>query len=313
MLDYIKKLGEIMTVEVHTLSTEKTVSEAAKAMSEHKITALPILKDDKLVGIITETDIIKRVVVRGLDHATTKVGDVMTTNLITASSDTTVPAATKLMEEKRIKKLLIVDDGKLKGIVTNTDLVKSMRYTLIEMKATEGEMLDTPSEYDLKPGLTYLVEEPKPYESFRMYVDKVKHGMNGLCITRSKPEWVKQMYGLEKTNILWLTELKLSQGSIYPMLGGGDSQSMFIEEFYMVIKKFLSTGKSVILLDGLNYLITVNDFKRTLHLIEYIGDEVAKNNSILIISSNPETLGRREMALLEDEVDVTLKPRGPPQ
>jgi len=308
MPDFIKAVGEIMTVEVHTLTTEKMVSEAAKTMSEHRITAIPVLKDDKLVGIITETDIIKRVVVRGLDPATTKIGDVMSSNVITAPSETTVPAAAKLMEEKRIKKLPIVDDGRLKGIVTNTDLVKSMRYTLIEMKAAEPDLLESPSEYDLKPGLTYLVEEPKPYESFKMFVDKVKHGMVGLCITRSKPEWVRQMYGLEKTNILWLTELKLPRGSVYPMLGDGDLQSMYLEEMYIVVKKFLSAGGSVILIDGLNYLITVNDFKRTLHLIDYIGDEVAKSDSILIVSSNPQTLSRQELALLEDEVDATLKP-----
>jgi archaellum biogenesis ATPase FlaH len=82
---------------------------------------------------------------------------------------------------------------------------------------------------------------------------------------------------------------------------------MYFEELYTIVTKFISSGQCILLLDGLSYLITLNDFKRALHLVGYIGDKVAENNSYFILNANPETLGEQELALLEEEVDLILK------
>jgi len=134
-----------MSERVHTLPSKRTVLDASKLMAERKITSVLILDGSEIVGIITETDIVSRVVSKGLPVAT-KIGDVMSTRVITIPSSTTVLAAGKLMEENQIKKLPVVDDGMLKGIVTNTDLAKSMRRTIVEKIM---EMLGMKTKYSI--------------------------------------------------------------------------------------------------------------------------------------------------------------------
>jgi len=120
-----------MSEKVYTLPPNRTVFDASKFMVDHIITSVLIMEGNEIVGIITETDIIAKVVSKNLP-STTRICDVMSTKVITIPSSTTVLAAGKLMEENHIKKLPVVDEGGLKGIVTNTDLTKSMRRTIVD-------------------------------------------------------------------------------------------------------------------------------------------------------------------------------------
>jgi CBS domain-containing protein len=99
-----------------------TVYDAAVRMNEHKIGALVVLKGDELVGIISERDILQRVVAARRDAATTLVQDVMTTDVFCGERETTIDEARGVMMRRRIRHLPIVEEGRLVGLISIGDL-----------------------------------------------------------------------------------------------------------------------------------------------------------------------------------------------
>jgi CBS domain-containing protein len=125
---------DAMTKRVIVIKPDLTVKEAAKIMTEHRVGSLVVMENDKLAGIITELDIIWKVVAGDLNPNETLVKDIMTKEVITIRSDQTLEDATHLMVEKKIKKLPVMEDDKLVGIITATDLI-SVQPKLIEALA----------------------------------------------------------------------------------------------------------------------------------------------------------------------------------
>jgi len=112
-----------MNRKVFVADPNITIKEAAKVMTHYRIGSLIVLEEKKLVGILTERDILWKVVAGGLDPGTTLIQDVMTKKVITIKSDQTIEEAVELMVENQIKKLPVLDHNKLVGIVTATDLI----------------------------------------------------------------------------------------------------------------------------------------------------------------------------------------------
>ena len=114
---------EIMSDEVHTISPEMTVKQAAEAMSNKKIGSLIVIDDTKLRGIITERDIMIKVVSAGKDAGKMKIKDVMTKDVIYIEPTSDVDEAAQKMVDNGIKKLPVVSDNRLIGIITAMDIV----------------------------------------------------------------------------------------------------------------------------------------------------------------------------------------------
>ena len=114
---------EIMKTDVEKVDASVNIKEAARRMSEKKIGCLLVVEDHKLLGIVTEDDIIKKVVVEGKSPHEITVADIMVKEVIHISPEETIEAAAELMTEKSIKKLPVVGGKKLLGIVTATDMV----------------------------------------------------------------------------------------------------------------------------------------------------------------------------------------------
>jgi len=112
--------------EVHALAPDASVFDAIEMMATHGVGALLVLEHGRLVGIISERDYARKVILRGRASKTTLVGDIMTAPVITAPSRLTVEEGMAVMTERRIRHLPIVDDGRLCGIVSVGDLVKSI-------------------------------------------------------------------------------------------------------------------------------------------------------------------------------------------
>ena len=120
MVDQVKRYESGMIVNPVTLSSDKTIKEAKELMSLYKISGLPVVENEKLIGIITNRDI------RFETDDTLQVTERMTTEkLVTVPQGTTLDQAKKVLQEHRIEKLLVVDEaGSLAGLITVKDIQK---------------------------------------------------------------------------------------------------------------------------------------------------------------------------------------------
>jgi len=119
-----QKLKNIMVENVRTASLEDTVQEIAVLMNKYQIGCVIVVEEEQPVGIVTERDIMKRVVSKGLVPKNLKVVDVMSKPLITASPNMAAGDAAKVMLKWNIKKLPVAKEGRLVGVVTLTDLLR---------------------------------------------------------------------------------------------------------------------------------------------------------------------------------------------
>lgn len=120
-----QKLRKIMIDKVVTVEPSATVKKAVDLMNLHDIGCLVVVHSGKPVGIMTERDMLKRIIHKGRNSARTKIVDVMSKPLVTASPDMRAGDAAKLMFERNVKKLPIVENGRLVGLVSITDLLRA--------------------------------------------------------------------------------------------------------------------------------------------------------------------------------------------
>ena len=119
------KVKECMCDNVIWAAPETTIQEVAKQMSEAHIGCLPVCdENEKVVGIVTDRDVILRCIACEKDYRQTPVSEIMTTNVQTVDSEDSVNQAIKFMCDCKIKRIPVVEEGKLKGIVTLGDLAK---------------------------------------------------------------------------------------------------------------------------------------------------------------------------------------------
>lgn len=111
--------------EVATISPTATVSELLAKLSENNIGAMVVLADDGIAGIVSERDIVRRLHERGSAALRASVSEIMTTAVATCTPDETVDHLTVLMTERRIRHVPVVSNGRLAGIVSIGDVVKS--------------------------------------------------------------------------------------------------------------------------------------------------------------------------------------------
>ncbi len=147
-------------------------------------------------------------------------------------------------------------------------------------------------------GSTYLIEEEGTEESFSLLKEVLDMGQQGLCVSRDYPEKIKEEYDLEDVEMIWLSNVD-REDVIRPKS---------LEKLSLALENFLARKGGVILLNGLEYLITNNDFRTVLHLIQSIKDQVAINESILLIPINPTVVEDSQLDLLSGEIDELIEP-----
>ncbi|WP_034272894.1 CBS domain-containing protein [Haloechinothrix halophila] len=111
--------------EVATIDPTATVAELLARLAENNIGAMVVLGDDGLVGIVSERDIVRSLHERGADALRAPVSEIMTTDVATCTPDETVDHLTVLMTERRIRHVPVMFNGRLAGIVSIGDVVKS--------------------------------------------------------------------------------------------------------------------------------------------------------------------------------------------
>jgi CBS domain-containing protein len=122
--DPIHSILKSKNPELWTTVPECTVFDAIKEMSEKNVGALPVVDGDKLVGIVSERDYTRKVILKGKSSRETAVKEIMTTSLVTITARDSVAKSMQIMTESRLRHLPVLEDEKLIGIVTIGDLVK---------------------------------------------------------------------------------------------------------------------------------------------------------------------------------------------
>lgn len=136
------KLKDIMTKDVIAVSADTTVLDAAMIMRDKNIGSVPICTDDMNVdGMITDRDIVLRVVCDGKDPKQIKCGQIMTDRLTVGKTDMEVEVALELMGDVKVRRLPVVEKGKLVGFVALGDMAVKPKYN----KATEDALSEISS------------------------------------------------------------------------------------------------------------------------------------------------------------------------
>ena len=116
---------EVMTTNVKTVRPFSTVKDVVQKMNKFGIGSVVVVEEDRPVGIITERDIMRSIAEQFFDPSVVKVKDIMSTQLVTISADVSVEEAARLMATRKIKKLPVVENEKLVGIVTSMDVMRA--------------------------------------------------------------------------------------------------------------------------------------------------------------------------------------------
>jgi predicted hydrocarbon binding protein len=148
--------------------------------------------------------------------------------------------------------------------------------------------------YNLERGYSYIIKEEVPDQSFDIFVDATRHGIPCLCVTREYPEKLKDRYGIKGSPFLWL-----SMDQEKPFARDPNNLAML----YSDIKTFVSENKNcMVLLSGLEYLISQNGFPKVLKLLQHVNDKIAVSDSILIAPISPMTIPEPDLKMLEREM-----------
>jgi len=115
------KIRDIMTKDIATLRSDDTIERAARLMKQYDVGSLPVCTDDKIIGIITDRDIAVRSVAPG-QVSNQRVRDVMSTNLVVGNPDMDVHDAASIMSDRQIRRLPVVENNSLVGIVSLGDI-----------------------------------------------------------------------------------------------------------------------------------------------------------------------------------------------
>ncbi|MEP6957358.1 MAG: CBS domain-containing protein [Nitrospirota bacterium] len=119
-----RPLSVLMHTKIETIASERTVLEAAQIMADKRIGSLLVIEAGEMVGIVTETDVVRKGIAPHLPANTTRVGALMNYPLIQIDINRTVRDASRLMAEKRIRHLAVSEDNKVIGLLSVRDLVK---------------------------------------------------------------------------------------------------------------------------------------------------------------------------------------------
>jgi len=168
------KVKDVMATAVVTADAELNVRKAVKQMNKHEIGCLVVMKKGSFVGMLTERDVLKRVVAEARDPDKTLVRDVMSKSLTVVGPEASLEEATFLMLERRVKKLPVAKGKKLVGIVTLTDIARIAR----------AKGLEKLEHANIKANLIAHVQKVKIGEDVRLEIELVNAGKGPALLMR---------------------------------------------------------------------------------------------------------------------------------
>lgn len=132
---------EIMKKNIVKVPLTATVTEVAKIMAKNNIGSVLVNEGEKIVGIMTERDILKRVVAEGKNCEDKLAKDIMTTSLITVDLESSLDHANEMMAKHKIRRLIVTEKDNIAGIITIRDVAAKLKYSLAK------RLLGNPTEH----------------------------------------------------------------------------------------------------------------------------------------------------------------------
>jgi len=132
------KVEDVMVEDVVTVEADITVGKAVNIMNKNEIGCLIVVKQEKAIGIVTERDMLTRVLAMSRDPEKTRVSEVMSAPLIVADPKMDLEEAARLMFKMKVKKLPVVTNGKLVGLITLTDIARFQPQIIKLLKKLYG-------------------------------------------------------------------------------------------------------------------------------------------------------------------------------
>jgi hypothetical protein len=166
--------------------------------------------------------------------------------------------------------------------------------TLAELMKSYGR---SPYEITLIPGTTYIIAEEKPQKSLELFSELVRHGMDGLCLSRYNPATLDERYNVPADTVIWLTQksepgYRTVDPTNFPRLSS-------------MITDFLGRANyPIILLEGMGYLITQSNYETVLRFVQSQRDEIALKNAIMLVHIDPLSLDTKELHRLGSEMET---------
>ena len=125
------RVSELMNKNVISVTAEENAAEASRLLTRHNIGSLPVVgQDGKLRGIVTDRDIVTRCIAADSDPAQTHVKEIMTRAVVTVPSGADIREAGSLMAARQIRRLPVVEDGRLVGMLSLGDMARSRTYDM---------------------------------------------------------------------------------------------------------------------------------------------------------------------------------------
>jgi hypothetical protein len=152
---------------------------------------------------------------------------------------------------------------------------------------------------DLEKGLCYVVKERKPFLAFALFESEVADDLPGLCVTRQYPDKLRETFNLGDSRIIWLSH---SPGKDHHNPTSVGTLATIISSF---IERY---GRSIVIVDGLEYLVINNGFQQVLRFMEHINEQVMQSSSTVLIPISPDAFSEKERALIERNVEVIEQP-----
>ena len=194
-------------------------------------------------------------------------------------------------DRKKSEKPIETEDVDMLELYAN-QITEFIERTRLVVEPEVEKQVSTPLKYNLELQDVYLVEEEKPEKAYDMFTDLVRHGFKGFGICRTHPQKIREKYALEKTPVMWLSEIERKQ---VEQVGPQD-----IPKLIYLVSEFIKRAQpAVVIVEGLEYLVVQNDFKSVLKLIHTLSDYVATSQSILLLPVNPHALPQHQYVMLK--------------
>ncbi len=202
--------------------------------------------------------------------------------------------------------------SKLEADLKSSDIIDADAQPIPIMEEPQVQVV-----LDMSPGLSYVIEEPKPKRCFELFKRELENDRIGMAIVRKPPSQIAEFKGLGIKKIIWLTKTSKNDGHMpVSAIGLGDAGMDEDEDNYeylspsqmpklfAVISDFLSGNPGgVVLFEGVEYLISHNNFNSVLGFVQSLNEAMATKHSNLIMSLNPDAMDTKQLNMIKRDMN----------